>query len=134
MDAERRNQRIKELEAENTDLRTEKEQLRKLIKQLQDRIEELERQAARQAAPFRRKDKDRKPPEKHDKPGRKPGHPPAYRPEPPQIDNHVEVRLNGCPGCGGPVRDVEACEQFIEDLPPTRPHVTRLLTYTGLCP
>ena len=54
MDADRRNQRIKELEAENTDLRTEKEQLRKLIKHLQDRIEELERQAARQAAPFRR--------------------------------------------------------------------------------
>ena len=38
MDADRRNQRIKELQAENTDLRVEKEQLRKLIKQLQDRI------------------------------------------------------------------------------------------------
>jgi hypothetical protein len=32
------------------------------------------------------------------------------------------------------VTDVEPCEQFIEDLPPVRPHVTRLITYTGQCP
>ncbi len=140
MEADPRDQRIKELEAENARLRdtlatpdAQIEQLRQLIRQLQDRIEELERDAARQAAPFRRKDKDRKPPEKHGKPGRKPGHPPAHRNEPSQIDDHVEVRLTGCPCCRGAVTDVEVCEQFIEDLPPTRPHVTRLVTYVGTC-
>ena len=109
MDAKGREKRIKELEAENARLRTENQQLREVVKQLQERIERLERQAARQAAPFRRKDKDRKPPPQHQKPGRKPGHPPAYRKEPPQIDDHVQVRLNGCPCCGGPVTDVEPC-------------------------
>ena len=141
MDDNSNDRRIRELEAENRRLRgdneslkAENDQLRQLIKPLQERIEQLERQAARQAAPFRCKDKDRKPPEKHGKPGRKPGHPPAHREEPPQIDDHVEVRLTGCPCCGGPVKDLEPCEQFIEDLPPTRPHVTRLVTYVGTCP
>jgi len=140
MDADPRSRRIEELEAENARLRealavrdAQIEQLRQLIKQLQDRIEELERAAARQAAPFRRKDKDRKPPEQHGKPGRKPGHPPARREEPPHIDDHVEMPLEGCPHCGGPVEDVHPCEQIIEDLPPVRPHVTRLITYTGRC-
>lgn len=134
MDADPRDQRIRELEAEVARLRAENEQLHQLVKPLQERVEELERAAARQAAPFRRKDKDRKPPDQHQTPGRKPGHPPAFRPEPPQIDDHVEVRLSGCPHCGGPVHSVEPCEQIIEDLPPVRPHVTRLITYTGRCP
>ena len=140
MDADPRSRQIEELEGENGRLRAENESLkaevqslRQLIKQLQERTEELERSAARQAAPFRRKDKDRKAPDKHGKPGRKPGHPPAYRKEPSQIDDHVEVVLTRCPCCGGRVIDVEACEQFIEDLPPTRPHVTRLVTYVGTC-
>ncbi|NOT01074.1 MAG: hypothetical protein HOP29_10640 [Phycisphaerales bacterium] len=41
--------------------------------------------------------------------------------------------LPGCPHCGGPVGEVQTCEQFIEDLPPTRPQVTRLVTYVGRC-
>lgn len=127
MDADPREQRIPELEAENA-------RLRQLIKTLQDRIEELERAAARQAAPFRRKDKDRKPPEQHGTPGRKPGHPPARREEPPHIDDRVEVRLTGCPHCGGPVDSLAPGEQILEGLPPVRPHVTRIVTYTGDCP
>jgi hypothetical protein len=126
MESDPRDQRIRELEAENA-------RLRELLQALQDRVEALERAAARQAAPFRRKDKDRKPIEQHGTPGRKAGHPPARREEPPQIDDHVEVRLTGCPHCGGNVSDVRPCEQIIEDLPPVRPHVTRLITYTGRC-
>jgi hypothetical protein len=141
MDADPRDQRIHELEAENAALGAQVqaqaeqiEQLRPLIRQLQERIEELERAGARQAAPFRRQEKDRKPLDQQGTPGRKPGHPPARREEPPQIDDHVEVRLTGCPHCGGNVSDVRPCEQIIEDLPPVRPHVTRLVTYTGRCP
>jgi transposase len=126
MDADPRDQRIEELEAENA-------RLRQLLQALQDRVEELERAAARQAAPFRRPDKDRKPPEQQGTPGRKPGHPPARREEPPHIDDHVEVRLTGCPHCGGPVDSLAPCEQILEDLPPVRPQVTRLVTYTGRC-
>ena len=107
MDADARDQRIGELETENARLHAENEELRQLIKQLQQRMEGLERAAARQAAPFRREDKDRKPPEKHGKPGRKPGHPPAHRQTPPQVDDHVEVRLDGCPHCGEPVAPQE---------------------------
>jgi hypothetical protein len=126
MEADPRDQRIQELEAENA-------RLRQLIEALQDRVEALERAAARQAAPFRRRDQDRKPPDQHQPPGRKPGHPPAQRPEPPHIDDQVEMRLEGCPHCGGPVTEVHPCEQIIEDLPPVRPRVTRLITYTGRC-
>lgn len=127
MDADPRDQRIAQLEAEN-------QALRESLRQLQERIEQLEREAARQAAPFRRRDKQRKPAQDHGQPGRKPGHPPAYRKEPPEVDDHVEIRLGGCPGCGGPVKDVQRCEQLIEDLPVMRPHVTRLVTYVGHCP
>ena len=144
MEADPRDQRITELEAQNRRLlsenrslkteiercQTESDQLRQLIKQLQERSEQLERQAARQAAPFRRKDNDRKPPETHGKPGRKPGHPPAYRNEPSQIDDHVEVCLTGCPCCGGPVTDIEPCEQFIEEPPPTRLRGRVKITYS----
>lgn len=127
MDADPRDAIIEQLQAENAELR-------ELVRKLSDRIEQLEREAHRQAAPFRRKDKDRKPPDQHRRPGRGEGHPPAHRPEPPQVDDHVEVELNGCPRCGRPVIGVEPCEQFIEDLPLVRPHVTRLVTYTGFCP
>ncbi|MFO0954824.1 MAG: transposase [Isosphaeraceae bacterium] len=41
--------------------------------------------------------------------------------------------LVACPGCGGAVDEVEAVEQFIEEIPPIRPRVTRLVTYRGRC-
>lgn len=126
MDADPRDALIERLQAENA-------ALRELVKQLTDRIEQLEREAHRQAAPFRRKDKDKKPPDQHKPPGRPPGHPAAFRPPPPQVDDDVEMRLDGCPECGGPITAVRACEQYIEDIPPVRPHVTKLTTYVGTC-
>jgi hypothetical protein len=44
------------------------------------------------------------------------------------------MRLDQCPDCGGPVTDVRLCQQYIEDIPPVRPHVTRITTYVGTCP
>jgi len=41
--------------------------------------------------------------------------------------------LDHCPQCGGPLRDVQPCVQYIEDIPPVRPHVTKLTTYVGIC-
>jgi hypothetical protein len=134
MDADPRDTLIQQLQAENEALRAEGEALRELVKQLTERIEQLQREAHRQAAPFRRKDKDRKPPDQHKRPGRPKGHPPAFRPVPAQIDEEIEMRLDGCPQCGGPLSGVAPCVQYIEDIPPVRPHVTKLTTYVGTCP
>jgi len=134
MDADPRDLRIQQLEAENQSLRQRVQELEELVNKLTDRIEQLEREAHRQAAPFRRKDKDRKPPGQHRSPGRPKGHPPAHREQPPQADDHVQVELQACPHCGRAVTDVQACEQFIEDIPLARPRVTRLVTYRGTCP
>jgi hypothetical protein len=141
MDADPRDTVIAELRAENAELRAqitrlqaENAELRETIRQLQERIEALERQAHRSAAPFRRDERNKKPPEQHGRPGRKPGHPPAYRARPDHVDERIEVLLPACPRCGGPVTGVTPCEQFIEDLPPARPHVTHLVTYVGHCP
>ena len=68
------------------------------------------------------------------RPGRKRGHPGACRPEPEQIDESLEVQLCSCPHCGGTqFKDQNAIEQLIEDIPPVRPHVTRLTTYHATC-
>jgi hypothetical protein len=136
MDADPRDLRIQQLLDENQALRqriAELEQLEQLVATLKQRIEELERVAARQAAPFRRRDSKKKPPDQHKPPGRPPGHPPAFRPPPPQTDEDIEMRLEQCPDCGGPISDVQRCVQYIEDIPPVRPHVTRLTTYVATC-
>ena len=133
MDADPRDLHIQQLEAENQTLRQRIDELEQVLAPLQQRVEELERAAARQAAPFRRKDKDKKPPDQHKRPGRPKGHPPAFRPPPAQVDEDIEMRLDQCPGCGGPISDVQRCEQYIEDIPPVRPHVTKLTTYVGTC-
>jgi len=129
-----RDARIQELEAENARLRQEVQRLTAEVAALRDRLEQLSREAHRQAAPFRRKDQDKKPPDQHNKPGRPAGHPPAHRPRPPSFDDEIEVLLEACPHCHGPVQDLQRREQFIEELPPIRPRVTRLVTYTGTCP
>lgn len=133
MDADPRDVLIHKLQAENAELRAEVETLRELVNKLNERVEQLEREAHRQVAPFRRKDKDRKPPDQHGPPGRRKGHPPAHRKQPPEVDDHIEVELNGCPHCGEAVFDLRRYEQFIEDIPPVRPRVTRLVTYAGIC-
>jgi hypothetical protein len=134
MDADPRDQLIHQLQAENTSLRRELETSKDRIQQLMQMLEQLQRELHRQAAPFRRKDKDKKPPDEHKPPGRPPGHPPAFRPQPPQIDDHVEAKLNACPNCGHEVHGLRRCEQTIEEIPVLRPHVTKVITYVGTCP
>jgi hypothetical protein len=99
---------------------------------LQQRVEQLERAAARPAAPFRIKDKHRV--ITPQKPGRKTGHAPAYRPVPSYVDEHIAVPLSQCPHCQGPVQEVRPVVQYLEDIPPIRPRVTQLTTHCGYCP
>jgi len=68
------------------------------------------------------------------RPGRKRGHRGSYRPWPKRVDESIDVPLDFCPRCLGPIGDVRRVEQFIEKIPPVRPDVTRLVTYKGSCP
>jgi hypothetical protein len=113
-------QRVADLAAENRALR--------------DQLDEAQGQAARQAAPFRRRDSQRVPEAQRKRPGRPKGHPGVHRAVPAQVDEHVDVPLPACPHCGAAVHEVEPIEQFIEEIPPVRPRVTRLVTYRGQCP
>ena len=117
---------------ENAALVRENARLKKQLKQAEERIAELEGLAYRQTAPFRRREAlkvaEKKPP------GRKPGHCGMRRPRPLHVDHEVEVPLPACPQCGGAVQDRAPLTQYIEDLPPVRPIVTRLTTWKGICP
>ena len=124
-------QKIISLVLENVQLRRELEETRAQVKGLEDRLEEVERQAHRQAAPFRRPEWQRS--RNPGRPGRKAGHAGSYRRVPERIDREVDVPLKACPHCGGPVRDKRQLVQYIEEIPPVRPEVTRLTTEEGWC-
>jgi transposase len=115
------------------ELRRQNETLREENARLRERIEELERAAARQAAPFRRRQKKKVPPEEKKRPGRKGGHHGVSRTRPERVDERFDVPLDACPTCGDEVSDRTWVQQFIEDLPPVRPHVTELWTCVAQC-
>jgi multidrug efflux pump subunit AcrA (membrane-fusion protein) len=99
-----------QLQAENAQLRAENAQLRTQLtetleanRQLQNRIDEAERVAARQAAPFRRRESRKVPDGSKKRPGRPKGHPGSHRAVPNHVDAHLDIPLPGCPHCGGPV-------------------------------
>ena len=120
------------LRSQNATLREQLEIQTQRIAQLEEALQGAERAAHRQAAPFRIEEKKRvlapKPP------GRKPGHAAAFRRHPDHIDQCVEVQLCACSQCGArDFIDQSRIEQFIEDIPPVRPHVTRLTTYEATC-
>lgn len=122
----------RKLEAQVEQLQGLVDDARQLIGQLNRRVDELEGQVHRQAARFRVPENKRK--KTKAKPGRKPGHKPAYRKPPPNVDQCAEVPLDHCPQCGGPVHDVRAVKQIIEDIPEIQVHRLRLTTYRGRCP
>jgi transposase len=131
---------VEQLREENQALRALVAELEKRIadlvaenKALRDQLDEANLQAARQAAPFRRRDSKKVPEDQRKRPGRPKGHPGSHRVVPTHVDAEVDVPLPCCPQCGGAVEEVEPIEQFIEEIPPVRPMVTRLVTYRGQC-
>ena len=115
------------------------QQLQQQIKDLKDRndglgakVEQLQRAAARQAAPFRIDEKHRVAERK--KPGRRAGHVGCCRAVPDHVDEEVKVLLPCCPQCGGTVERRRLVVQYIEELPVVRPHVTKLVTEEACCP
>ena len=124
---------IEELQTQNKRLSKRIEQLEQENRQLREQLEKTQGAALRQAGPFRRDERSKVPPEQQKPPGRKPGHPGSCRREPEQIDETVEVHLDACPRCGGPVEDCRRLEQVIEEIPPLKPRVVRVITYIGRC-
>jgi len=117
------------LRAEKDALKDEVERLVKENKDLKRRLGEAQRAGKRQAAPFRRRKRKSNP----KKSGRKPGHAPAHRPVPESIDAEVDVPLGCCPHCGGEVDEYGTCEQYVVDIPPVKPHVTKYVNHHGCC-
>jgi transposase len=115
------------------------ERLNQDHKELNDRndglgakVEQVQRAAARQAAPFRIEEKHRVAERK--KPGRRAGHVGCCRAVPDHVDEEVKVELPCCPHCGGTVERRRPVVQYIEELPVVRPHVTKLVTEEASCP
>jgi transposase len=121
------------LRAENEKLRAENEVLQALAKSLEERLGSIEREQKRQAAPFRRREELKVKEGDRKKPGRKPGHRGDYRRVPTRIDETVCVTLDACPHCRGPVELLQMLTQYIEELPPIKPIITRLVTWLGQC-
>src|SRR6516165_3114177 len=123
---------LERLGAQNAWLSQQLEAKTNRILELEEALEAAQRAAHRQAAPFRIEEKKRVPAPK--RPGRKQGHPGAFRRQPDQVDEYIEVELCACPHCGArEFIDQSQIEQTIEDIPPVRPRVTRLTTYEATC-
>ena len=120
------------LALEKAGLEQENAKLKEELEEARARIDELERTAARQAAPFRRRESLKVAEPK--RPGRPAGHRGMRRERPRHVDQIVEAPLTSCPKCGGAVHDRAPLTQYIEELPPVRPVVTRLTTWKGVCP
>ena len=105
------------------------------LAEMGQRFEELERRAARGAAPFARPEGKRSPSPK--RPGRRGGHAGACRVRPPEeaVDSRIEAPLTHCPHGGealAPETD-EILEPTLIEAPPVRPHVIRLVTHRNRC-
>jgi transposase len=125
---------LRRLQAENERLQTENRQLREQLERVQQQVGALERITARQAAPFRREEQKKVPADAKKRPGRPPGHRGFCRAIPAHVDQEFEVPLACCPHCQGPVQGRAPLVQWVEELPPQRPLVTRLTTWEAQCP
>jgi hypothetical protein len=115
-------------------LREENRQLKARLNQLEEELAAAKKAGARQAAPFRRRERLKKPEEEKKKPGQKEGHQGHYREAPSEIDETVEVPLPCCPHCQAELHQVSPLEQVIEELPEFRPQRYKIVTYQGVCP
>lgn len=123
---------IEQLQKEVADLKQQIKDINDRNDGLATKVEELEKKAARQAAPFRIEDQHRV--AHPQKPGRPKGHPGCCRSIPEQVDEEMIVPLAACPHCGGEVGPRRKVVQYIEELPVVRPRVIKLTTEEADCP
>ena len=125
----------KDLKAENETLRAENAALGQRVAELEKRLAELEAAGSagkRQATPFARQKRVEKPKRQ----GRKKGQGRfAYRrkPAPEEVSETKVEPLVSCPVCGGAVTSRKEHEQFVVEIPPVQPVVTRYVTESGYC-
>jgi len=103
------------------------------VQQLETEATVLKRASSRQATPFARRERVAQP----KRPGRQAGRGPFARrptPRPEQVAETKEVPLPCCPQCGGVLTTVKDHEQFVVDIPPVQPIITRYVTHSGYCP
>lgn len=127
-----KDQRIAELEEQLARALAIIERLRKQVEDLQKKVDELERAGRRQATPFARRELVEEP----KRPGRKAGQGRfSHRrpPSPRQVHETREVKLHGCPECGGKLQRLKRHEQYVTDIPPVQPIRVRYITYSGYC-
>lgn len=108
------------------------ERLQQMNQELRERVEELERAGKRQATPFARRHWVEQP----RRPGRKRGQGKFVHRELPQVHQIHETKtapLEGCPECGGQLRDIHAHEQYVTDIPVVEVKTTRFVSYSGYC-
>jgi len=110
-----------------------REHLEDQVKRLTAALEASRRAGKRQAAPFSKGEPKATP----KRPGRKPGKehgPSAWRRRPKTIDEVVDAPLPSCcPDCGGRVKKTRVAEQYQEEIPEVRPHVTQFNVHVGQC-
>jgi transposase len=127
------NARLRRLEPKNSALRRVIEFLKTEISRLRELLEKSHRSGKRQAAPFSKGDPKSNP----KRPGRKPGA--RYgrrgrRPIPDHVDAVVEAPLpERCEHCAGELELLAVQPQYQTELPPIRPHVTRIDVAVGRC-
>lgn len=127
-----KDQRIVELEQQLAQALATIQKLEQQVEALQSKVEELERAGKRQAAPFMRRHWVEQP----RRPGRKRGQGKFVQRELPQVHQIQETKmaeLEGCPECGGELRDIHPHEQYVTDIPMVEVKTTRFVTYSGYC-
>jgi transposase len=129
---ESKEQRIAELEEQLVQALATIRKLQQQVEELQNKVEELERTGKRQAAPFARRHWVERP----RRPGRKTGQGKfAHRdlPKIQQVHETKVAKLQGCPECGGKLRELHRHEQYVTDIPVVAVKTTRFVTYSGYC-
>ncbi len=128
-----RDRRIAELEAQLREQYRLIDALREQIGQLQEELASAKRAGKRQATPFARKKRI----VQAKRPGRRKGQGQfSYRrkPAPEEVTGTKEAPLACCPECGGDLIERKEHEQFVVDIPPVEPVITRYVTQSGYCP
>lgn len=119
---------------ENRRLRTQVARLEATVRELRERLGEVERAAKRQAAPFSKGEPKKRP----RKPGRKAGdkhgtHAHREPPPPERIDETLDAPLpEACPHCQGEVVEDRLDEQFQTEIP-RQPVVRKFKIHCGHC-
>ena len=131
--ADPRDQRIAELEAQLRARDAVIAELQEQVRQLQERLDGAKRAGKRQATPFAREKRVAQP----KRPGRKKGKgrfASRPRPTPEELAETKLEPLACCPECNGEVTQRKEHEQFVVDIPPVKPVITRYVTESGYCP